>query len=217
MELPVAKDKFIQAWGGFGSQWGINRSMAQVHALLLVSPDPLSTEDVMDQLNISRGNANMNLRALIDWNGPAVAIDDAALARVPFHDPLDRPPAILPGQYGKRKVGPVEAADEGGGLVHLQVVPDIRSHRLVRRGGKCDHRNVGEPAFKDGELLVLRPEMMPPAADAVGFINSDQGNSQFLQAFKEALLEQPFRGDIEQLDAPLMQLLEDPLLFVIGK
>ena len=68
MELPEAKEKFIQAWGGFGSQWGINRSMAQVHALLLVSPDPLSTEDVMEQLNISRGNANMNLRALIDWN-----------------------------------------------------------------------------------------------------------------------------------------------------
>lgn len=68
MELPEAKERFIQAWGGFGSQWGINRSMAQVHALLLVSPDPLSTEDVMEQLNISRGNANMNLRALIDWN-----------------------------------------------------------------------------------------------------------------------------------------------------
>ena len=38
MELHDAKDKFIQAWGAFGSQWGINRSMAQVHALLLISP-----------------------------------------------------------------------------------------------------------------------------------------------------------------------------------
>jgi len=68
MELPEAKEKFIQAWGAFGGQWGINRSMAQVHALLLISPEPLSTEDVMEQLNISRGNANMNLRALIDWH-----------------------------------------------------------------------------------------------------------------------------------------------------
>lgn len=67
MELHTAKEQFIQAWGGFGSQWGINRSMAQVHALLLVSAEPLSTDDVMEQLNISRGNANMNLRALIDW------------------------------------------------------------------------------------------------------------------------------------------------------
>lgn len=41
--------------------------MAQVHALLMISPEPLSTEEVMDQLGISRGNANMNVRALIDW------------------------------------------------------------------------------------------------------------------------------------------------------
>ena len=66
MELKEARDRFIEAWGAFGSAWGINRSMAQVHALLMVSHAPLSTEDVMDQLNISRGNANMNLRALID-------------------------------------------------------------------------------------------------------------------------------------------------------
>lgn len=68
MELKEAREKFIEAWGAFGSAWGINRSMAQVHALLLISHEPLSTEDVMDQLNISRGNANMNMRALIDWS-----------------------------------------------------------------------------------------------------------------------------------------------------
>jgi DNA-binding transcriptional regulator GbsR (MarR family) len=67
MELEEAKEKFIQAWGTLGSKWGINRTMAQVHALLMVAPDPLSAEDIMQELNISRGNANMNIRALIDW------------------------------------------------------------------------------------------------------------------------------------------------------
>lgn len=67
MQLDEAKEKFIQAWGALGSQWGINRTMAQVHALLLISPGSLSAEDIMAALNISRGNANMNLRALIDW------------------------------------------------------------------------------------------------------------------------------------------------------
>ncbi|MDX5346052.1 MAG: transcriptional regulator [Hymenobacteraceae bacterium] len=67
MELQEGKDKFLQAWGTLGSSWGINRTMAQVHALLLISPEPLTTEDVMQELQISRGNANMNLRALIDW------------------------------------------------------------------------------------------------------------------------------------------------------
>src|SRR6188474_963118 len=68
MKLNEAQDKFIQAWGTLGSSWGINRTMAQIHALLLVSPDALSTEEIMEDLNISRGNANMNIRALLDWN-----------------------------------------------------------------------------------------------------------------------------------------------------
>ncbi|MFT5619037.1 MAG: DNA-binding transcriptional regulator GbsR (MarR family) [Arenicella sp.] len=67
MELKEAQEKFIQAWGMLGSSWGINRTMAQIHALLLISTKPLSTEDIMKELQISRGNANMNTRALIDW------------------------------------------------------------------------------------------------------------------------------------------------------
>jgi DNA-binding transcriptional regulator GbsR (MarR family) len=67
MQLQEAKDKFVQAWGTFSSNWGINRTMAQVHALLLVSPESLSADDIMESLDISRGNANMNVRALIDW------------------------------------------------------------------------------------------------------------------------------------------------------
>jgi DNA-binding transcriptional regulator GbsR (MarR family) len=67
MKLAEAKDQFIQAWGTLGSKWGINRTMAQLHALLMVSPDPLSTEEMMVELNISRGNVNMNIRDLIDW------------------------------------------------------------------------------------------------------------------------------------------------------
>lgn len=67
MELQEAKQKFIHSWGVLGSNWGINRTMAQIHALLLISNEPISTEDVMEQLQISRGNANMNIRTLIDW------------------------------------------------------------------------------------------------------------------------------------------------------
>lgn len=67
MKYQEAKDKFILAWGGLGSSWGINRTMAQIHALLLVSTSPLTTEDIMDELQISRGNANQNIRALMDW------------------------------------------------------------------------------------------------------------------------------------------------------
>lgn len=67
MELTEARQKFIEAWGKLGSEWGINRTMAQVHALLLISPEALTTEEIMEQLSISRGNANMTLRDLISW------------------------------------------------------------------------------------------------------------------------------------------------------
>lgn len=67
MKLTEAKQQFISSWGAFGTNWGINRTMAQIHALLLVSPDPLTQDDMMEELNISRGNVNMNIRELISW------------------------------------------------------------------------------------------------------------------------------------------------------
>lgn len=67
MKYKEAKEELIQAWGNLGYSWGLNKTMAQIHALLMVSPKPLSTEDIMTDLSISRGNANMNIRALLDW------------------------------------------------------------------------------------------------------------------------------------------------------
>ncbi len=68
MNFHEGKERFIQAWGALGSNWGVNRTMAQIHALLLIAPESLCAEDIMEELKISRGNANMNLRALMDWN-----------------------------------------------------------------------------------------------------------------------------------------------------
>lgn len=67
MQLDEAKEQFIQTWGTLGTNWGINRTMAQIHALLLLSPDALSTEEIMERLSVSRGNTNMNTRELIAW------------------------------------------------------------------------------------------------------------------------------------------------------
>ncbi len=67
MKLTEARQQFISNWGAFGTHWGINRTMAQIHALLLISPDPLTQDDIMNELDISRGNVNMNIRELINW------------------------------------------------------------------------------------------------------------------------------------------------------
>ena len=66
-QLHHAQDTFIRRWGERGQTWGINRTMAEIHALLYIVGAPLCTDDVMERLHISRGNASMSLRSLCDW------------------------------------------------------------------------------------------------------------------------------------------------------
>ena len=68
MNIIEAKQKFIEQWGILATQWGINRTMAQVHALPLISDKNMSTDVIMTALSISRGNANMNVRELMNWS-----------------------------------------------------------------------------------------------------------------------------------------------------
>ncbi|MEX0609449.1 MAG: hypothetical protein WD016_13480 [Balneolaceae bacterium] len=63
-----ALDQFVVLWGDMASAWGINKTMSQIHALLYAESNPLDTDSIMEKLGISRGNANMNLRRLVDWN-----------------------------------------------------------------------------------------------------------------------------------------------------
>ena len=67
MEINEAREKFIETWGNLGSSWGINKSVAQVQAYLLLAPAPVSTDEIMEDLKISRGNTNMSLRQLMDF------------------------------------------------------------------------------------------------------------------------------------------------------
>lgn len=67
MNYVEAKDQFVQSWGALGSSWGISRTMAQIHAILMVSPRSMTADDIMEELGISRGNVSMSLKALIEW------------------------------------------------------------------------------------------------------------------------------------------------------
>jgi DNA-binding transcriptional regulator GbsR (MarR family) len=66
-ELTAARDEFVAQWGAMGTAWGVNRTMAQIHALLMITTQPLTTDDIMAELKISRGNAHSNLRELTGW------------------------------------------------------------------------------------------------------------------------------------------------------
>lgn len=62
----VAK-QFVMRWGELGTKWGINRTMAQIHALLYISPEPLNAEQISETLFISRSNVSTSLRELQSW------------------------------------------------------------------------------------------------------------------------------------------------------
>ena len=65
--IRLAREQFISLWGQMGSNWGVPRTMAEVHALLYIVGRPLNTDDVIAALGISRGSASMTLRTLVEW------------------------------------------------------------------------------------------------------------------------------------------------------
>lgn len=67
MHLTQAMQNFILHWGEMGSKWGVNRSVAQIHALLHIAPGPMTAEDICDTLDLARSNVSTGLRELQGW------------------------------------------------------------------------------------------------------------------------------------------------------
>ena len=67
MHLTPSMQNFILHWGEMGSKWGVNRSVAQIHALLHISPDPLTAEDICETLGLARSNVSNGLKELQGW------------------------------------------------------------------------------------------------------------------------------------------------------
>lgn len=67
-KLPAAVERFVLHWGDLGGQWGVNRSVAQIHALLYLSDHPLAAEDIAGTLGIARSNVSTSLKELAGWH-----------------------------------------------------------------------------------------------------------------------------------------------------
>lgn len=65
--LSPVQQKFVLHWGEMGTRWGINRTVAQIHALLFISPVPLNAEDIADTLTVARSNVSTSLKELQAW------------------------------------------------------------------------------------------------------------------------------------------------------
>src|SRR5688500_2641776 len=67
MKLTPVQEKFVLHWGEMGARWGINRTVAQVHALLFLSPNPLNAEEITETLGVARSNVSNSIRELQSW------------------------------------------------------------------------------------------------------------------------------------------------------
>ena len=67
MTYTEARKQLIHTWGQLSTHWGISRTMGQIHALLMVSTEPLTSDQIIHEIGISRGNVSMSLRSLVEW------------------------------------------------------------------------------------------------------------------------------------------------------
>jgi len=67
MKLTPVTEKFVLHWGEMGSRWGMNRSVAQIHALLYVSPEAMSAEQIAETLGLARSNVSNSIKELQSW------------------------------------------------------------------------------------------------------------------------------------------------------
>jgi DNA-binding transcriptional regulator GbsR (MarR family) len=140
-QLRTAQDLFIRRWGEMGQTWGINRTMGEIHALLYITALPLCTDDVMDRLHISRGNASMSLRALCDW-GIIRRLHKRGERREYFESLSDvwEIFSIIAAERKRREMDPV-----------LETIKQC--HRMLEEG------SLGKSAAKQEEILLTRQRL----------------------------------------------------------
>src|SRR3954467_8577541 len=72
-EIPVKKlapavERFVLQWGDMGDEWGVNRSVSQIHGLLYLAEEPMTAEDIADTLGMARSNVSNSIKELLSWN-----------------------------------------------------------------------------------------------------------------------------------------------------
>jgi DNA-binding transcriptional regulator GbsR (MarR family) len=67
-KLPAAVERFVLHWGDMGDEWGVNRSVSQIHGLLYLAEEPMTAEDIAEALGMARSNVSNSIKELLSWN-----------------------------------------------------------------------------------------------------------------------------------------------------
>jgi DNA-binding transcriptional regulator GbsR (MarR family) len=171
MKLTAATQRFVLQWGELGSSWGINRTVAQIHALLYLSPEPLNAEEIAETLSVARSNVSSSLKELQGW-GIVKRVHRLGDRRDHFEALADvwEMARVIAEERKRRELDPtlaavrscVEAASQGGEKEAF--VRDRLTHLLEfmeSLSGLCDRLNrVPTPLLKGslrgGDALLKR-------------------------------------------------------------
>lgn len=110
MKLTAVMNRYIVHWGEMGSRWGVNRSVAQIHALLYLSPEALHADEIAETLGIARSNVSVGLKELLAWDLVHVThtLGDRRDFFTAQHDPWEVIRAIIEGRK-RREIDPTLA------------------------------------------------------------------------------------------------------------
>ena len=148
------------------------------------------------------------------------AVDDARFAAVSLEDVEELPLQRRSRQDAVEQVRPIEGADQLDRIAQRELRADVAAHaRRGRRGIRVDS-DAGQELTQPAELTIFRPEVMPPLADAVGFVHGDEARvarGESRQEAVAAVADEPFRRHVQQTVSTLTQSREDRRLFVGGQ
>jgi len=117
MHLTDSMQAFILHWGEMGTRWGMNRSVAQIHALLHLSPDPLPAEDIAELLGIARSNVSTGIKELQLWKLVKVSrkLGDRRDHFTAVRDPWDMAQLVIQGRREREFLPTLDAVDQALG------------------------------------------------------------------------------------------------------
>jgi len=107
MKLTPVMEKYILHWGEMGTRWGVNRTVAQIHALLFLATEPLNAGDIAETLSVARSNVSTSIKELQSWNLVKTVhlLGDRRDHFETLHDPWDLFDVIMEGRK-RRELDP---------------------------------------------------------------------------------------------------------------
>ena len=144
-------------------------------------------------------------------------VDDARLAPAAFEKGGELRPRVGFRLYPVPDVGPVEAADETLRAVQFQPLQDVPARHGIGGRRQCQSRHPGEAFAEHVQPQVVLAEIVPPLGDAVSLVNGDQRQVQPAQELEGLVLQQPFRRQVQEIQATSRRGIHDTSLLGVGE